>query len=1353
MKRLGKLRAALAVCLAAVVAFALLPAEVRAEEEMEVVVDEPMLLVLEPEQVIDAGPEADLSLQLDVLAEQQPEDGALALDVNRLCERFGHEGAQLQVSAAQWIGDYERCRTVDGSILVPAKSRYLLVEFQDDPEAKKNVLWAGVIGSGSAPQAALRAEAQTAQEGDEDLVLDLSEVIAAYGSEVGVEVAYEGKVYSIVMPDENGVVSVKIGGSVGRERRYVSILRTTGSDPSGKCIWAGVFNSTQAPQRYAIRLEGDPEPDPTALKWSLNIVRVEPQAIELAFTGDADRSAAWNQAEVQIAFLDGEKHALGSVRETTEVFASGCSAVVPEGTAEVVAKLMLGDTEMFAARAEYVAPTPSPEPVPVLRLDEESVERRDGRTAFSGAVTLDGRGAEGLSWTLYVNDQPCEATWSRNGDVCAFQVEYYEADVGSLSISARAEGTGLRTDVATLEVTAPVVYVQISGWSGDYDGEFHEAAAIAGEGVAYSHAVCGAVGELPQEEDWQEGLPGAEDAGKLTAYVRAEKEGCRVVYLDADGEALDADNGGVVVTIEIQPAKLTLSVRAEQIDEAVYNGKEQTIGMRLTAEIAEDPAGKFDVSAVTDDERWVSECSVTAREAGSYPVQMEQDRFDYIKEIDPNYEVTVEWLSGEAVILPKPVTLVSASAVALYGEQSGPLTVDEAVQGKENLGEEGVDYYSNDVLAIGKQSGVGVSRNEIRLSDEFQRNMNNYALDCREGVLVVFPQSISRDDPEWARMKDEIDPMEYADMERDELPGFYCGMRVELDSVEELYDGREKQPTVYFRRQGQQLKLLQGEDYEVRFLRDGAETDDLTSAGTIDVEITGKGNYVGTVTQTFEIRPMTVGDVAVQMDGWVYDGAAADSEGHRPRAEGALRFVYRDEAGNEIDPPSDAGSYTVQAVWEGSENCLAAQSELCGFVISPAKVMVRVQNGVVTDIEDATGLFSGEMLVDRDGALVCENDNFIVDLRQEEHAVRLESWEYDGTAAGAGAHQPEADGAEKILYLNEAGAEIDPPSEAGSYAVRAIWSAKDGGQTAEQAFEIRPRIVTVRAENAEKVWGDEDPALTAEVEGLLDGDSVEYSLERAAGEDAGSYAIEPSGEERQGSYLLIFERGELEILPGSIEDAVVEWFDDRPTISTPDGGELAENTDYAIRIEEVQPGRADVVVEGMGNYAGTLRVTCGAGPLQAEMTLTDRQGAPLEELDVNRDGCVSFSGELSLNAPVQASRLSILVNGEKADAALEDRGEGKWAFVVESHAIAGSDAEEIEIAAAVNGTARCAQTAPLRWREDARVWLFASVGLSVAAVLCLLGCIGLSRKLKRERYKLLDKVSRQSNRTLREERN
>ena len=41
MKRLGKLRAALAVCLAAVVAFALLPAEVRAEEEMEVVVDEP----------------------------------------------------------------------------------------------------------------------------------------------------------------------------------------------------------------------------------------------------------------------------------------------------------------------------------------------------------------------------------------------------------------------------------------------------------------------------------------------------------------------------------------------------------------------------------------------------------------------------------------------------------------------------------------------------------------------------------------------------------------------------------------------------------------------------------------------------------------------------------------------------------------------------------------------------------------------------------------------------------------------------------------------------------------------------------------------------------------------------------------------------------------------------------------------------------------------------------------------------------------------------------------------------------------------------------------------------------------
>ena len=75
-------------------------------------------------------------------------------------------------------------------------------------------------------------------------------------------------------------------------------------------------------------------------------------------------------------------------------------------------------------------------------------------------------------------------------------------------------------------------------------------------------------------------------------------------------------------------------------------------------------------------------------------------------------------------------------------------------------------------------------------------------------------------------------------------------------------------------------------------------------------------------------------------------------------------------------------------------------------------------------------------------------------------------------------------------------------------------SVKDG------TLAVTPADVTIAANNAGKVFGTEDPELTAEVTGLIGDDSVSYTLSRGAGEDAGEYGIFVIASAVQGNYMV-----------------------------------------------------------------------------------------------------------------------------------------------------------------------------------------------------------------------------------------
>ena len=1359
MKRLGRMWALLAGCLALGLILALPHGQGRAEENMEFDSNEPTATAL----TVEEGAADEMSSLQDVLADKQPEDGSLWLDMDRLRAKFGCDGkAVLKVYAATWKGGYEECAVSTGGIVaIPAGNLYLRVELSSgEPMDKSNTCWAGVMVPPNAPQAKLYVESQEAQDGDEELVLDLSEVLEEYSS-ILVYSAREGKAVSQKDPD-NGIVRLELEAKPGKDRRYVTILRKRRDDQTGETeryLWAGAFtyDPKQPVQRYAVRLLGEADPEPLVPDWS---IVMEGKEVSLRFDDDEEPS----KLRAKLIFLDDNGKALYD----TEGVANAINLELLNGTALVKAQLLLDGAVLDEKQLkcdEPSAPTPSPspessaKPAPTLRLDSETVEIQDGKIAFSGTAALE-NGGEAAEWVLYVNNRPCEAEWTRNEDGSAdFRVENFAANVGRLSISVCAADESTEfSEAAELEVQAPPARVTVEGWVGAYDGEPHAVTVkvLTGEQNVKTFFVPADDSETAPLEPagGEEGLPQATDAGTLTAYVRVEAKNRRVVCVDADGNEQSAENGWTKVSIEIQPAAVTLSVRARQMEEAVYNGREQTLTLRFEASVEADPTGKFDLSAVTGDKRWSSETAVTGKAAGQYPVEIGKEQFRFIETIDPNYQVTVNCLPFEAEIRKKPVTLVSDSAVALYGEAE-TLTAGK-VQGTDAFCEG--DYYSSDARAVGRQEGVGASRNRIQLKDEL--NTDNYELSCEEGVLVIFPQSIDANAPAWSEGKEKIDPKQFVD-EAEKLPGYYDGMSVKLNRAESDYDGSEKKPAVSFSRNGERVDLT-SEDYAVRYLRGGEETSDLVNAGKIDVEITGIGNYAGTVTLPFEIRQAGVKNASVQLESWSYDGTAAGSARHQPQAADGARFVYRREAGNEIDPPADAGSYTVQAVWDADGNHAAAESERCEFVIRPAAVKVILNDrGDIERFEDSSGQFREEMLRPDGNTYVCTDDNFEVTLQwkglrpgETPPSVALESWEYDGTAAGSVAHRPETEGAAEIHYLNAAGEEIDPPNSAGRYTIRAIWNLGSGETYAdEQAFEISPRMATVYVCDAEKACGEEDPIFTAAVENLLEGDEVAYAIHREAGEDVGEYAIAASGDAFQGNYEMIFEPGTLRILPEDIAKTVFEWFDDAPTLSAPNGETLVEGKDYDLQIDERADSTADVTILGRGNYSGELSRTCAAAPLKVEVTVLGMNGEKTERLEADSEGRVSLSGELAANRPVQLQRLAVWIDGQDAEATIREQSDGVWTFEVTDFALGEKDAKTIEIAAAVNGSARGERTLSLLRREDARVGLYWVVGLSVAALIHLIGFVRLSRRLKKERLKLLDRVSRQSNRTLRDNRN
>ena len=439
------------------------------------------------------------------------------------------------------------------------------------------------------------------------------------------------------------------------------------------------------------------------------------------------------------------------------------------------------------------------------------------------------------------------------------------------------------------------------------------------------------------------------------------------------------------------------------------------------------------------------------------------------------------------------------------------------------------------------------------------------------------------------------------------------------------YDGSEhKWVPIVLDKDG---NALTNADYEVIY-----STNNFTDVtGTITVTITGKGNYTGTVTKTYEITkrsvnlksetaskpydgtPLTKPEVAVSGGGFV------DGEVTEVKATGSVTYVSEGEVTNTI-------TYKTGEKFKDDNYAITKTEGKLSITARPIS-----SNGIIVE-KPSDVLYDGEMHqqkpVVKDGETT---------LTEGEHYTL----HYDGDTTNAG-----------------------------TVTVVVFGTGNYNGETSV-SYKITPRKVILTSESGSKPYDGTPltkPDVKVEGDGFVAGEVEENSI-RATGSvlnvgDNGKNAIEFTTTDafKYTNYTITKNEGTLTITGQSIvpdpdnpdsykgitiskpTDALYDgnlhkW---APEVKDKDGNALTENTDYTVAYNITQKATPDyrdytdvctieVTITGKGNYTGsvtkTYRITPRKVTLKSETASKPYDGTPLTKPDVTVSGDGFVEGE------------------------------------------------------------------------------------------------------------------------------
>ena len=269
-------------------------------------------------------------------------------------------------------------------------------------------------------------------------------------------------------------------------------------------------------------------------------------------------------------------------------------------------------------------------------------------------------------------------------------------------------------------------------------------------------------------------------------------------------------------------------------------------------------------------------------------------------------------------ITPKSVTVTAEDKTKVFGETDPKLTATVA----GTLGDDTVDY------KLSRKTGEAVGKYEITVKGD--KLQGNYSVTYVAGTLTITSQSI---DPGTDPEKPNPD---------------YTGAKVNSPS-DEVYDGNEHKWSPTVTDKSKTLEL--GKDYTVEY-----STSDFTNVGTIEVVITGIGNYSGTVTRTYKVTPKEY-TVTTESATKTYSGTALTAGG---KVEGIVsgETVEFTTTGSQTEEGASKNTYELNWTGSAKESNYKHGKDSIGTLTVKAKSIVP--DGPDTPDEKKTGITVSE---------------------------------------------------------------------------------------------------------------------------------------------------------------------------------------------------------------------------------------------------------------------------------------------------------------------------------------------------------------------------------------------------------
>ena len=403
---------------------------------------------------------------------------------------------------------------------------------------------------------------------------------------------------------------------------------------------------------------------------------------------------------------------------------------------------------------------------------------------------------------------------------------------------------------------------------------------------------------------------------------------------------------------------------------------------------------------------------------------------------------------------------------------------------------------------------------------------------------------------------------------------------IELSKDDYVYDGTEKKPAITVKAE---TVAIPATEYEVTY-------SDNINAGTATVIVTdnANGNYnVSSGTKSFTINraeakvkaddiTITYGDAIPDLTATVTGIVAADEN-----KQNLITYTVSRDEGN------DVGTYIITPTGE------AVQGNYNVTYVPGTLTIIKQLAGITKNPDAVKGL-------EYDG----NNQELVTSGTPEDGITIYYALGADNITAPA----PDDDAATEKTWSTA----IPSAKDAGTYYVWFKAVADDNHSTDDEAACIPVCIskasVNVTADDKTKSYGTADAELTAIISGLKGTDTadmIKYTLSRAAGEDADTYAITPAGDAEQGNYTVKYVPGTYTITTSteSIYDITLsqdtytyDGTEKVPTVTVSIGTTTIPATEYEVTItNNINAGTATVTVTDVsgGNYnvSGTAAFT------------------------------------------------------------------------------------------------------------------------------------------------------------------